>query len=60
VRYDPAAIPLPPSYLPLHPWDNGEMTIRDEHLLPWPRTPEQVRALLADYERGPGPRGLRA
>jgi arylsulfatase A-like enzyme len=51
VRYDPAAIPLPPSYLPLHPWDNGEMTIRDEHLLPWPRTPEQVRAMLADYYR---------
>lgn len=51
VRYDPAAIPLPPSFLPQHPWDNGEMTIRDEQLLPWPRTPEDVRRLLADYYR---------
>lgn len=51
VRYDPAAIPLPPSFLPQHPWDNGEMTIRDEALLPWPRTPENVRHLLADYYR---------
>lgn len=51
VRYDPATIPLPPSFLPLHPWNNGEMTIRDERLLPWPREPGRVRALLADYYR---------
>ena len=38
IRYDPAKIPLPPNFLPQHPWDNGEMTIRDEQLLPWPRT----------------------
>lgn len=44
-------VPLPSNYLPQHPWDNGEMTIRDELLLPWPRTPEQVRAMLADYYR---------
>jgi hypothetical protein len=51
VRYDPAALPLPPNYLPQHPWDNGEMANRDERLLPWPRTPEHVRAMLADYYR---------
>lgn len=51
VRYDPASIPLPPSFLPQHPWDNGEMTVRDEKLLPWPRTPEWVREMLADYYR---------
>ena len=51
VSYDPAKIPLPTSYLPQHPWDNGEMTVRDELLLPWPRTPEQVRAMIADYYR---------
>jgi arylsulfatase A-like enzyme len=51
IRYDASAIPLPPNYLPQHPWDNGEMTIRDERLLPWPRTPEQVRGLLAEYYR---------
>lgn len=51
---DPAALAatlLPPNFLPQHPFDNGEMTIRDEQLLPWPRTPEQVRAMNADYYR---------
>ena len=47
--YDPAKLPLPPSYLPLHPFDNGEMTVRDEQLAPWPRTPEVIRRHLADY-----------
>ena len=51
IDYDPAKIPLPPNFLPQHPWDNGEMTIRDEQLLPWPRTPEQVRAQIAEYYR---------
>jgi arylsulfatase A-like enzyme len=51
IHYDAAKIPLPPDFLPYHPWDNGEMTIRDEKLLPWPRPPEQVRALIADYYR---------
>ncbi len=47
--YDPARLPLPPSYLPLHPFDNGEMTVRDEKLAPWPRSPEVIRRHLADY-----------
>ncbi|MEP6593085.1 MAG: sulfatase-like hydrolase/transferase, partial [Acidobacteriota bacterium] len=51
VRYDPAAIPLPANFLPLHSFDNGEMIVRDELLLPWPRTPEAARAQLADYYR---------
>jgi len=41
--------PLPENFLPVHPFDNGEMTIRDELLAPWPRTPEVVRQNLADY-----------
>lgn len=41
--------PLPPNYLPVHPFDNGEMVVRDERLAPWPRTPEVVRQHLADY-----------
>jgi arylsulfatase A-like enzyme len=49
--YDPVKIPLPPNFLPLHPWDNGEMTGRDEALLPWPRPPEQVRTMIAEYYR---------
>ena len=51
IHYDPVGIPLPPNFLPQHPWDNGEMQIRDETLLPWPRPPEKVRALLAEYYR---------
>lgn len=51
IHYDPAKIPLPPSFLPQHPWDNGEMTVRDELLLPWPRSPEKVRKMIADYYR---------
>ena len=47
--YDPAKIPLSPAFLPQHPFDNGEMTVRDEKLAPWPRTPENTRQQLADY-----------
>lgn len=47
--YDPAALPLPANYLPLHPFDNGEMTIRDEQLSPWPRTPEEIRRTWHEY-----------
>jgi arylsulfatase A-like enzyme len=42
-------IPLPAAFLPLHPWDNGEMTVRDEALAPWPRTPEDTKRQLAEY-----------
>jgi arylsulfatase A-like enzyme len=51
VRYAPEDIPLPANFLPQHPWDNGDMTLRDEELLPWPRMPAQVRSMLADYYR---------
>ncbi len=51
VKYDPAAIPLPPNFLGQHPFNNGEMVIRDEQLLPWPRRPEAIQAMLADYYR---------
>jgi len=51
IRYDAAKIPLPPNFLPMHPFDDGEMTIRDEKLLPWPRPPEAVRSMIADYYR---------
>lgn len=47
--YDPAKVPLPAAFLPQHPFDNGEMTVRDEKLAPWPRTPEDTRQQLADY-----------
>ena len=51
ITYDPAKIPLPPNFLAQHPWDNGEMAIRDEQLLPWPRPAGEVRAMIAEYYR---------
>jgi arylsulfatase A-like enzyme len=42
-------ISLPPNFLPYHPFDNGEMTVRDEKTLPWPRTREAVTGKLARY-----------
>lgn len=47
--YDPRKIPFPRNFRPQHPFDNGEMEVRDEKLLPWPRTQEAVRKELADY-----------
>jgi arylsulfatase A-like enzyme len=47
--YDAAKIPLSPAFMPLHPFDNGEMTVRDETLAPWPRTPENTKKQLAEY-----------
>ncbi len=47
--YDTNQPPLPANFLPEHPFNNGELTIRDEQLAPWPRTPEIVRRNLADY-----------
>lgn len=51
ITYDPAKIPLPPNFAPVHPWDNGHMNNRDETLLPWPRPPEAIRTMLAEYYR---------
>ncbi len=42
-------VSLPANYLPEHPFDNGELKIRDETLLPFPRTKEAVRQEIAKY-----------
>lgn len=47
--YKPEDIPLPTAFLPFHPFDNGDMTVRDEQTLPWPRTRESVTGKLARY-----------
>ena len=47
--YDPEKIPLPENFLGAHPFDNGELKIRDEVLEDWPRTPEAIRQHIADY-----------
>ena len=48
-RYDVNKMPLPANYKPFHPFDNGELFIRDEKLAPWPRTGEEIRRHLRDY-----------
>ncbi len=47
--YDPAKIPLPKNFMPRHPFDNGELNVRDEKLAALPRQPEEMRRHLADY-----------
>lgn len=48
-RYDPATVPVPPNLRPRHPFDNGDMEVRDEKLAPTPRDPAVIRARTADY-----------
>ncbi len=47
--YDTANISIPPNFLPQHPFDNGEMRVRDEMLAPFPRTKPVVKEHLRDY-----------
>ncbi len=47
--YAPDRLSLPANFLAEHPFDNGELRIRDEMLAPFPRTPADVRRHLADY-----------
>lgn len=48
-RYKDETLPLPAAFLPLHPFDNGMLKIRDEMLAPFPRTEDVVRKHIADY-----------
>lgn len=47
--YDPAELTLPRNYLPEHPFDNGELRVRDEKLAAWPRTEYEIRRHNAEY-----------
>jgi len=47
--YDPENLPLPNNFMSEHPFDNGQLIIRDEQLAPFPRTPKIVREHLAAY-----------
>lgn len=47
--YSPDRIPVPPNFLPEHPFDNGELKVRDELLAPFPRTPRIVQEHTAAY-----------
>jgi arylsulfatase A-like enzyme len=48
-KYDPARLPLPGNFRPEHPFDHGNLRGRDEVLLPFPRTADDVRQELACY-----------
>ena len=47
--YSPESVSLPPNYLPEHPFDNGELRVRDENLREHPRTEQVAREELATY-----------
>ena len=48
-RYPPEEVELPANYMPEHPFDNGQLVIRDEQLAPTPRTEEEIRRHIAEY-----------
>jgi arylsulfatase A-like enzyme len=47
--YDADKLSLSPNFMPEHPFDNGDLKIRDELLAAHPRTPQKMRRHLADY-----------
>lgn len=47
--YSPDKITLSKNFMPRHPFDNGELSVRDELLAPHPRTETDMRRHLADY-----------
>ncbi len=47
--YDRDKLPLPQNFKPQHEFDNGEMTVRDELLSPWPRTEDGMRKTWHEY-----------
>lgn len=47
--YEANQMALPEAFMPVHPFDNGEMSVRDEQLAPWPRTMEDTKRQIADY-----------
>ncbi len=48
-EYTPEAMPLPPNFMGRHPFDNGDLWLRDEMLAEFPRTPEETRRHIAEY-----------
>jgi arylsulfatase A-like enzyme len=40
---------VPKNFMPVHPFDNGEMKVRDEMLAPHPRTEAEIRKHIAAY-----------
>jgi len=47
--YDHQSIAIPENFMPEHPFNNGELSVRDELLAPFPRTPREIRHHIAAY-----------
>ena len=47
--YPADAIQMPPSFLPEHPFDQGDGNTRDEQLAPFPRTADAIRLHRQEY-----------
>ncbi len=47
--YKPEEMPLPPSFMAQHPFDNGDLYLRDEQLAAFPRTEPEIQRHTADY-----------
>lgn len=47
--YHPDNIPVPPNFATAHPFDNGELKVRDEEVAPHPRTPDRVQREISSY-----------
>jgi arylsulfatase A-like enzyme len=48
-HYKPEDVPLPKAFAAFHPFDNGDIKVRDEKTLPWPRTQENLGRKIARY-----------
>tara|TARA_B100001057_G_scaffold49577_1_gene44189 strand:+ start:2614 stop:4200 length:1587 start_codon:yes stop_codon:yes gene_type:complete len=47
--YDNVEINIPPNFMANHPFDNGELDIRDEWLAGYPRTRAEIKANILAY-----------
>ena len=47
--YKNDTISIPENFLPLHPFQFDHLTVRDENLTEWPRNPDIIKMILADY-----------
>ncbi|NQX58131.1 sulfatase-like hydrolase/transferase [Paenibacillus qinlingensis] len=47
--YSKSDITLPPNFMGEHPFDTGDMVVRDEKLAGWPRDEDEIRQHMADY-----------
>ena len=47
--YDPEEVKLPENFMGGHPFDNGDLKVRDEVLADFPRDPHDVKRHIAEY-----------